>query len=65
MISLPDYLVSLFKGYVAGQQQPSTSSGNETGADVSSELTKHERGPLSYIAGYVLSNLRKKSIKKE
>ena len=63
---MPDYLVSLFKGCVTGQRQPSTSSGSETGvsAGVSSELNEHERGPLSYIAGYVLSSLRKKSVKK-
>ena len=68
MISMPDYLVSLFKGCVTGQQQqPSTSSGSETGvsAGVSSELNEYERGPLSYIAGYVLSNLRKKSVQKK
>jgi hypothetical protein len=65
MISMPDYLVSLFKGCVTGQQQPSTSSGSETGISpgVSSEL--NERGPLSYIAGYVLSNLRNKSVQKK
>jgi hypothetical protein len=58
----------LFKGCVTGQQQqPSTSSGSETGvsAGVSSELNEHERGPLSYIAGYVLSNLKKKSVQKK
>ena len=67
MISMPDYLVSLFKGCVTGQQQPFTSSGSETGVSpgVSSELNEHERGPLSYIAGYVLSNLRKKSVQKK
>ena len=58
---MPDYLVSLFKGCATGQQQHSTSSGSETG--VSSEL--NERGPLSYIAGYVLSNLKKKSVKRK
>ena len=31
MISMPDYLVSLFKGCVTGQQQASTSSGIEHG----------------------------------
>ena len=60
---MPDYLVSLFKGCATGQQQHSTSSGSETG--VSSELNEHERGPLSYIAGYVLSNLKKKSVKRK
>jgi hypothetical protein len=28
-------------------------------------LNEHERGPLSYIAGYVLSTLRKKSVQKK
>jgi hypothetical protein len=60
---MPDYLVSLFKGCATGQQQHSTSSGSETG--VSSELNEHECGPLSYIAGYVLSNLKKKSVKRK
>jgi hypothetical protein len=32
---------------------------------ISSELNEHEPGPLSYIAGYVLSNLRKKSVQKK
>lgn len=58
MISVPDYLVLLLKEEV----QASTSSGSET--SVSSELTEYERGPLSYIAGYVLSKLRKKSVTK-
>jgi hypothetical protein len=68
MISMPDYLVSLFKRCVTGQQQqPSSSSGSETGvsAGVLSELNEHERGTLSYIAGYVLSSQRKKSVKKK
>ncbi len=52
MISIPDHLVSLFK---KSQQQPATEQ-----KDVS-ELSEIERGPLSYIAGYVLSQLRKKS----
>ena len=58
MISMPDYLVLLLK-----EVQASTSSGSET--SVSSELTEYERGPLSYIAGYVLSKLRKKSVTKK
>ena len=52
MISIPDHLVSLFK---KSQQHPATEQ-----KDVS-ELSEIERGPLSYIAGYVLSQLRKKS----
>ena len=51
MISIPDHLVSLFK---KSQQQPFIEQ-----KDVS-ELSEIERGPLSYIAGYVLSQLRKK-----
>ena len=58
MISMPDYLVLLLK-----EVQAPTSSGSET--SVSSELTEYERGPLSYIAGYVLSKLRKKSVTKK
>ena len=53
MISIPDHLVTLSKGVA-------TSSGQ---AEIS-ELNENERGPLAYIAGYVLSNLRKKSKKK-
>ncbi len=51
MISIPDHLVSLFNFL----QQPAIEQ-----KDVS-ELSEIERGPLSYIAGYVLSQLRKKS----
>ena len=50
MNSIPDYLVSLFK---KSQQQPVIEQ-----KDVS-ELSEIERGPLSYIAGYVLSQLRR------
>lgn len=57
MISLPDHLVSLSRGFT-DQEQHSTGSG-QTG--ISSELNENERGPLSYIAGYVLSSLKKKS----
>ena len=57
MIFMPDYLVLLL------EVQASTSSGSET--SVSSELTEYERGPLSYIAGYVLSQLRKKYVTKK
>ena len=52
MISISDHLVSLFK---KSQQQPVIEQ-----KDVS-ELSEIERDPLSYIAGYVLSQLRKKS----
>ena len=61
MISMPDYLVSLFKGYVTDEQQASTSSGSQTS---SAELTEYELGPLAYIAGYVLSKLRRKATEK-
>lgn len=63
MISIPDYLVSLFKGCVTEQEHASTSSAIDTG--VSLELSEYERGPLSYIAGYVLSKLSKESAKKK
>ena len=52
MISIPNHLVSLFK---KSQQEPAS---EQKGI---SELSEIERGPLSYIAGYVLSQLRKKS----
>jgi hypothetical protein len=51
MISIPDHLVTLSKGLT-------TCSGH---AGISSELNENERGPLYYIAWYVLSNLKKKS----
>ena len=51
MIGIPDHLVSLFK---KSQQSASGQKGI-------TELSEVERGPLSYIAGYVLSQLRKKS----
>ena len=51
MISIPDHLVSLFK---KRQQHPAIEQNRV------SELSETERGPLSYIAGYVLSQLRKK-----
>jgi hypothetical protein len=51
MISIPDHLVTLSKGFTTG-------SGH---AGISSELNENERGPLAYIAWYVLSNLKKKS----
>ena len=62
MISIPDYLVSLFKGCVTEQEHASTSSAIDTGVPL--ELSEYERGPLSYIAGYVLSKLSKESAKK-
>ena len=44
MISMTDHLVALFK---SGQQKPSSSSSKPL------DLSEHERGPLSYIAGYI------------
>ncbi len=67
MISIPDHLVSFFKKGVTSEQEPSTSSSSETGVStgVPKELDDHELGPLSYIAGYVLSKLKKKSANKK
>lgn len=65
MISIPDHLVSLFKRGVTSQQEPSTSSETGVSAGVPTGLGDHERGPLSYIAGYVLSKLKKKSANKK
>ena len=59
MISMPDHLVALAK---KGNKEPS--SGESIGGD-SEQLAEHERGPLSYIAGYVLSKLKKNSRVKE
>ncbi len=44
MISLPVHLVSFFKKVVASRQEPSTSSGSETGVctGVPTELDDHE-----------------------
>ena len=56
MISIPDHLVSLFK---KRQQHPAIEQNRV------SELSETERGPLSYIAGYVLSQLRKKLLNDE
>ncbi len=60
MISIPDHLVSLSKG-VTSDQEPAIGSTGSGQTEISSELNENERGPLSYIAGCVLSNLRKKS----
>ena len=62
MILIPDHLVLLSKGVCTVNDQEaavaSTSSGR---TEILSRLDENERGPLSYIAGYVLSNLKKKS----
>jgi uncharacterized C2H2 Zn-finger protein len=55
MISISDHLVALFKS-TSGKQKCGTSS--ESTEHVT-ELSEHERGPLSYIAGYVLAKLQK------
>ena len=56
MIYIPDHLVAFYKTGVwqARQGASSTDQGEIT------ELDEKERGPLSYIAGYVLSKLQKK-----
>ena len=56
MIYIPDHLVAFHKTGVrqAWQGASSTDQGEIT------ELDKKERGPLSYIAGYVLTKLQKK-----
>lgn len=56
MISIPDHLVALFKS-TSGKQKSSSSSENKE--QNVTELSECERGPLSYIAGYVLSKLQK------
>ena len=56
MISISDHLVALFKS-TSGKQKSGTSS--ESTEHVLTELSEHERGPLSYIAGYVLAKLQK------
>jgi uncharacterized C2H2 Zn-finger protein len=60
MILIPDHLVSLSKG-VTSDQEPAIGCTGSGQTGISSELNENERGPLSYIAGYVLSNLNKKS----
>ena len=56
MIYIPDYLVAFYKTGIrqARQGASSTDQGEIT------ELDEKECGPLSYIAGYVLSKLQKK-----
>ena len=51
MISIPDHLVSLFKSLCGNKKSCPPSK--------STELSEHEHGPLSYIAGYVLAKLQK------
>jgi uncharacterized C2H2 Zn-finger protein len=53
MISMTDHLVALFKSDHNSEQITSGSSNK------SLDLSEHERGPLSYIAGYILAKLQK------
>ena len=53
MISMTDHLVALFKSDHNIEQTTSSSSGKPL------DLSEHERGPLSYIAGYILAKLQK------
>ena len=49
MISIPDHLVALFKSCPPGER---TDTKHETA------LSEHEHGPFSYIAGYVLAQVK-------
>ena len=51
MISMTDHLVALFKSDDNIEQTTSSSK--------PLDLNEHERGPLSYIAGYILAKLQK------
>ena len=53
MISMTDHLVALFKSDHNIEQTTSSSSSKPL------DLSEHERGPLSYIAGYILAKLQK------
>ena len=53
MISMTDHLVALFKSDHNSEQITSGSSNK------SLDVSEHERGPLSYIAGYILAKLQK------
>ena len=57
MISIPDHLVALFKSSYG--KQKSCPPGKRTDPKHETALSKHEHGPLSYIAGYVLAKLQK------
>ena len=62
MILIPDHLVSLSKGVSnINEQEPAIASTSSVQTEISSRLDENERGPLSYIAGCVLSNLKRKS----
>ena len=51
MISMTDHLVALLKSHNNSEQITSSSK--------PLDLSEHERGPLSYIAGYILAKLQK------
>ena len=57
MISIPDHLVALLKSSYG--KQKSCPGGERTDPKHETALSKHEHGPLSYIAGYVLAKLQK------
>ena len=62
MILIPDHLVSLSKGVSnINDQEPAIANASSVQTEISSRLDENERGPLCYIAGYVLSNLKRKS----
>ena len=62
MILIPDHLVSLSKGVCnINDQELAIASTSSAQTEICSRLDENEHGPLSYIAGYVLSNLKRKS----
>ena len=62
MILIPDHLVSLSKGACnINDQELAIASTSSVQTEICSRLDENEGGPLSYIAGYVLSNLKRKS----
>ena len=61
IILIPDHLVSLSKGVcTVNDQEPAVAITSSGQTEIPSRLNENECGPLSYIAGYVLSNLKKK-----
>ena len=61
MIEIPDRLVGFFK--IARSRQASDNSSQEVTNAV--EIDPSERGPLSYIAGYIVSKMHQKSRNKK
>lgn len=53
---MTDHLVALLKSESLNRQKPSSNK--------PLDLSEHERGPLSYIAGYILGNLQKQCSRK-